>query len=405
MKEKRLYVIVAISITGCGGGQLYIRNKALYMESLGWNVKILSFIPQNIYIKYFEKHRNDIDIRFTLPAYLYTKKQIKSILDSHFNWTDSYDECIVESTANFLSTWGEILAEKLHAKHWLYSLDEHSTDYIFFRDYLSFKFNRKEYATITADAVNRNLPFLKVEEPESYRLSAYCNNSIEDIEDNIECNLKAKVKIGILGRLNKDYVVPVSKDLAAYISSHPEITFDIVYIGYSHKKSDIKNVFRTYNGIPNVKIHITGYVCPVPLSFLKKFDFFIASAGSAWALCRNGLLVISVDGYHFKSNGILTLQTKNTLVPADTQYELSESLDDLILHKKFTTEQLTFTMPEDFAHYFVPHMEFIKTSMKEYPQIYYDMNRIKLPFYLKVFKYVSAIIGAKNIAKIKFLIR
>ena len=231
MKVNKLYVIMAIGITGCGGGQLYIRNKGLYMESLGWNVKILSFMPHVIYIKYLEKFKNDIDIRFSLPSYLYTKHQVKAILDSHFDESISYSECIVESTSNFLGTWGELIAKRIKAKHLLYSIDEHSNDYIFYRDFLKFKFDRSEYATITADAVKRNLPFLKVDKPNDYKLSAYCNNSIEDVDNSIKLNMNAQVKIGILGRLNKDYVLPISYDLAKYVSSHSYITFDIVYIG------------------------------------------------------------------------------------------------------------------------------------------------------------------------------
>lgn len=401
----KTYIFVCITIAGVGGAQIYTRNKANYLKSKGWNVVVFSCTPKTIYIQDLKQYQNSVFEVLRIPSYFYTQNQQTEILDSLLAQIEKSEEYIIECHAIMLSSWAESLAMRLGGRHFLYSLDEKPKVYSFIRDYMDFKLKRKEFYSITEETVQFAFPQIKTkEEAEEYHLQAFCRNAIEDVDDShINISFEKGINIGIFGRINKDYVFPITNDLIRYIKEHESIFFNVVYIGGTPYPSEVVKLKKIFDGIPNVKMSITGYLSPVPISFMNKFDFFISSAGSAMATYEAGYLTIAISGYTYKSNGILGYQTEKTLSEDVHQYELKESLDDLIVFKKYEKKEIQ--IPQiDYDYWFIPHLDKLHQSIEQNKKKYYDLSFIELPIKYKLIRIMTILFGPNISSKIKYTI-
>lgn len=399
----KTYIFFCLTIASVGGGQLYLRNKVLYLKSLGWNVKVFSYIRKKIYINELHEFEEGINPKIQIPVYLYSEKEKNKVLDWMCSFLDSSsDEFIIESDALCLSSWAEALAERVQGRHLLYILDEHPKVYDFYKDYLLFKFQRNEFACITEKGVLNILPNMNITNPGKYRLSAFCNNAIDDVDDShVNVTLGKGVKIGFLGRINKVYVLSTTTKLIEYIRQHQEMHFEIVYIGGSPKNKDVDTLKDLYRFLPNAKVSVTGYLCPVPKSFMDRFDFFISSAGSARATSKAGYLTVAIDGYKYGVNGILGITTNQALVADTIQYELKDVLDDLIVNNKYTRAQVPKIENHDLGFYFRPHMNYIKESQNLFSNNYYNFNLLNLPFKMRIVKSIVCLLGSNFVLNSK----
>ena len=398
----KTYIFICITIAGVGGAQIYTRNKANYLKSKGWNVVVFSFTQRPIYIQDLKQYQDGIFEVLNIPSYFYTKNQQTKILNSLVAQVDKSEEYIIECHAVMLSSWAELLAKRLGGRHFLYSLDEKPKVYSFIRDYLNFKLKRNEFYSITPETVQLAFPQINSkEEAERHHLQAFCSNAIENVDDShIGIKFENGIKIGIFGRINKDYVLPMTGDLIQYIKEHKSIFFNIVYIGDSPYPLDRVKLKKLFDGIPNVKMSITGYLSPVPNSFMNKFDFFISSAGSAMATYRRGFLTVSISGYTYKSNGILGYQTDKSLTEDEHQYELKESLDDLIILKKYEKKEVQIP-PIDYDYWFMPHIDKMQLSIIHNEKKYYNLSYLDLPIKYKLMRIITSFLGPDLSSKLK----
>lgn len=52
--KMKKYIILFNSIAGMGGGQMYVRNKLIFMREKGWDAYIVSWFGDKILIPEFE---------------------------------------------------------------------------------------------------------------------------------------------------------------------------------------------------------------------------------------------------------------------------------------------------------------------------------------------------------------
>lgn len=398
----KTYIFVTQNISNVGGAQIYTRNKTNYLKNKGWNVVVFSFNKGTVYIQDLKPYQNGVLEELIMPSYNYTRRQQIKLINQMIALIGKADEYIIESHSVRLSTWGELLAQELRGWHFLYSLVEKPELYSFVRDYMDFKLKRNEFYSITPETVQLAFPQIKSkEEAEEYHLQAFCSNAIEDVDDlHINISFQKGINIGVFGRINKDYVLPMTIDLIQYIKEHKDLFFNIVYIGDSPLSSDINKLGDLFEGIPNARLSITGYLCPVPISFMNKFDFFISSAGSAWATQKIGFLTIAISGYTYKSNGILGYQTDQSLAEDEHQYELKESLDDLIIFKKYEKKEVHIP-PIDYDYWFMPHLKKMHQSIDNNSKDYYDMNSLNLSFKCKILTVIMSLLSPRYFLMIR----
>jgi len=69
----KLYIMLSNGIVGMGGGQMYTKNKAVYMKSLGYDVQIYSGHQGIVLIKDLMEYQKYIDPIFLSSPLVYKK--------------------------------------------------------------------------------------------------------------------------------------------------------------------------------------------------------------------------------------------------------------------------------------------------------------------------------------------
>nr|WP_303776151.1 hypothetical protein [Bacteroides intestinalis] len=401
------YVIIIPNIGNMGGGQMYVRNKMLWLRKNGWKVDIVYCTAENVVLSELNNVGKQIlDIEF---SYYFTPKcRRKHIIDEMYEYLyeEKADEYIIETTSIPCATWGEVLALSLGAKHFVYLINESNvldTNKCF--DFLYFKHGRKELASITNTSLQQMFErYVSIPVEKSYSLSACCINVVEDC-DNSFCEIineqKVDYVLGCLGRLDKPFIFPMLSQLNEYIMSHENKQFLLLMIGGAPIGSKIdKEVHKIFANIGNVKLILTGYMFPVSRKLISMCDVFISSAGSAWATVKEGIPTISMDGNDYLPIGVLGRTTNSSLFRSDEELPLSLSdlLDDILFNKIYKKDiSVVDSEPE-----FDDHLNFVRSGTKD--RLYYDMNSIKLAITEQFFLKVGLLtLGAKGYCKLSNL--
>ncbi len=406
--NKLLYVFLCPSIINMGGAQMYIRNKVTWLKGHAWEVEVISAQKGNIILPELKGYNNFIP-ELNYCNYIFGQKKQKKILNNILGRCDysTYNKVVVESTCIEISTWGEIMAKEIGAKHLIFLLQEDNRiSDSNLQNFFIFKLHRHELAGITnSSLLNMFAPFSPIPPEKSYRLPAFCNN----VEADVPCSLIDKIgwnkydyRIGCLSRLNKPFVFPVINDFIKYANKNSNKKFLFVMMGDSPKGTDLdKKLMKLFSKTNNIDLLLTGYLYPVPVKLLEKMDVFFTSAGSCWTCSRSGVPTIAIDGKDFKSIGILGHTTNNTLFRNNNepQLDLSVLLDDILIKKKYLRKEPSYKsgLPD-----FGSHMGFIdaSASSKEYFNLGWISHKLlkskKLKFGLYIF-------GAKNYHKLGLL--
>lgn len=363
------YIFIVNTICNIGGAELYMRQKKKYVESLGYNTIIL-YCNHNgdVYIPEF-KENSYLFREIWYAPYCFTQKHFKYVLNRMLKTIDGDSTSIVESHWPRFSLWGELLAEKLKCKHFLYCLEEtypklSNSMYKF----LEFKLGRKEIAGIN----NKTLKILFgnqqiVEEDNKYVLSAYMGENVEDISSPLTflADKQADIKIGCIGRLEKKYVKTTLDSVSDYCKQYPQKTIQLILIGGTHRQDVLQYIKEIQKDHPNLLLHVTGYIYPIPLSLLNAMSFIVAGSGSVWSPARHKMLTVSMDVFG-KPIGVLGITTQNCQFRGAHDMD-SDNLCDYIINitqKKYDKKdiQFPFQIYQEPQIALKPHMDFIKSS-------------------------------------------
>lgn len=404
MNYSKKYIIITPRITNMGGAQMYVRNKNIYMQENGWDVEIISTQKGMIYIGDLQKFDCVIpELGFNI--YLYPESKQNRILNNIINRVlqKHYDEIIIESTCTAESTWAEVLAHKIGAKHFFFNLQEQDVvKSQIIQDFLRFKYNRRELVGIAPTSLyNLFLPFAPINIDKSYRLPAYCNNVVEDIE----CPLLKEINttnydyvVGCLSRLDKPFIMPALNDFIIYLNKHTDKKYLFLMIGGAPEGSSYEQKIRDlFKNISNVDIIITGYMFPIPSKLLDICNAFFTSAGSVWVCMRSGIPTISYDANDFRPIGIIGRTTQNALMRADNEPEqdFSQLMDDILENIKYGKEpQIQQINKPDFSS----HDEFIKSMLSQ--REYFSFDNAKKNKQEKILSACLWLIGAENYKKL-----
>ena len=215
------------SIINAGGSQLYVRNKSEYLQKNGYNVYVFSATEGSVLIKGLKKYKPYIIHDLAYSPLVLSNMTINNVLN-RISESVCFDktETIVETHSIQFGLWGELLAEKKHAKHFLYSLEEsNSLPNISFLEFTTYKWRQIAFAGI----INRSLITffnkygITISDNQAYWLPAYCNNPVEDIPSNVDL-VSDSVNICLMGRLNKGFMRPSAQAIADYIKTPANLT-------------------------------------------------------------------------------------------------------------------------------------------------------------------------------------
>ena len=283
----KAYVIVTLNLCAMHGANMFIYNKVQYLKNHGWKVFVFSAEQGEILIPGLREYQNDqiSTIRF-YPA-CFSQKQIGRVLDQIEQRVREAgcDEVMVESTNLISALWGELIAQRLGGKNMAYILQERFGVTSEMKKFLRFKLSRHELAGIAKESVSKMLGDPELPFDDSMHIVAYCTNSIDICEDTVtpQLNPDADLTFGSIGRLEKLFVHPMIQQLQAYFLQHSDQTFNLVMLGGTRAQKCYQQIRDAMEPCKNVTLVFTGYIFPIPKSFVDRCDLFLSAAGSAIA--------------------------------------------------------------------------------------------------------------------------
>lgn len=335
------YIFVTFDIRNMGGVQCYLEGKVKYLESAGWDVKLIyGAMDKNrdTLFPTLKKYLNCRVVELSLAPYdmptMVCNHTINKCLDI-IGDTSNCEELIIESGDSIQALWGEILASMVGGKHIFFTMNEQyrtsGSHYAKMLDFFIFKFERGEILggkeTLSKLFVGTNLenyPFV-----DNISLD---EDPIADVHNPLIDNLcKKDWNICYLGRANKLYVDTVINEVAKFARQHISKSIQFIIIGDFSTKQNLLN--KEIKPLDNVTLTLLGEMVPVPKSLYEKIDVVIAGSGSARHSVYQGKPVIVPDCYSGNSMGIYGYQTLQSLYQEDTTFQvsISDSLEDALV--------------------------------------------------------------------------
>ena len=401
------YVFMIPAIINMGGAQMYIRNKVVWLRKQGWDVLVISVHKGNVIISELKEFDTFIT-EMQFPVYLFSQDRRRKIVTQVINkiQPQNYEELVIESTCIGITTWAEVIAKEIGAKHIAFLLQEMNVvDNPQLQEFFKFKHKRRELVSITNQSLKMMFEsFSPIPIEQSYSRPAYCNNVVEDIDSPFLHNIswdKYDYKVGCLSRIDKPFIITAVTNFARFANTHKDKAFLLFMIGGAPENTSYEsNIKKVFSDIENVKLVISGYMFPISTKLLECFDAFFASAGSCWVCMRSGIPTIAIDGNDFMPTGIMKHTTLHSLFRGEDEPALDyqEVFEDVIINKKYKkfVPEHEIVLPD-----FTVHMDFIQKSETELN--YNEMKINKLLLSEKKLKLLLSLIGSSNYIKLAFL--
>ena len=376
------YIFLSFAVPVIGGTQIYLRNKLLYLEKKGWSPIIITEESEGeICVKELLPYKDYIIPELIQSPWLLKKSKRLEVIEKMVRIIGEVDHNTVIETNFIMATlWGELLAERLKVKHFIFLIQEdYSLINVKFMKYFEFKLKRGELAGNTPVAISKLFEGYK-EIPKEYDtyLNAYCSNTVEDCKSiHNNCISKADYHIGSIGRINKPFVMPMIDDLIKFAAKHKEKTFQLVMFGGSPNRDEINAIIKKIDSVDNIDVYITGPIFPIPKELLNKIDVFISSAGAAATSANLGHITIVIDANDFEPIGILGYTTNELVhrIPGTPHQQTDELLEDVLFKEKYQRKtELNIIDEKEYYKAFDKHIKYLENSVKT--KEYYKVSRV-----------------------------
>lgn len=381
----KTYIIICCFADRIAGGPIYYSNKVKYMEEQGWKVVVIpadtgqqSAVPG--LAKFFGPWVPNIGY---MPSE-FTPRQREHIMSQLLSFVPNESDNIVVETGNdYTAYWGELLAERIHAKHIVIFIDEQNpniTKEVI--DFYKFKYDRDELACISKP-VMQNLfkPFFPLSLEQCKSLSCVCHNSIDDYEHTFTSKIvTSKYNIGYIGRLDKPFFPAIIEGIQQFCKKHDKESITITLFGGAPEQKTTDNIQSIFQNYKNVKLLISGYLYPLPIQALKKMDVFVAGAGSAFTATKSGVTCIDIDILKYKPIGIIVNTPSIHHIECPNASTLLDYLEWVLVDKTNLPKPNKVDYMNDWndvCNAFSQHIEFFKKSNPQ--QKYYQVVNMITP--------------------------
>ena len=366
------YIIITYDIHPIGGTQRCTVGKAKLLQENGWNVIVL-FPGKNkgkcaisILDQFVEGGIIGLDMQ---PGSLIPpiRKKIFSKLLSIVGDEDC-DEIIIESNADAFALWGELLAEKLNAKHMCFNCNElfrnKNKSYSENLDFFDFKHKRKELIGVSNDSLpNLFEGYKDVKSSERYIFKPIYYEPVQDINSEQVNNLnRGDWCICYIGRASKGYVYNITDGISKFAKRHTDKKISVVYVGDIKDREDY--IVETFKNNTNIVLNALGDLTPIPRSLYSKLDVVIAGSGCALCSIYEGVPVIIPDAGNFLANGVYGYDTFDLFYHEDfvTQSGFDVTFERVLVEKKYDNVELKLpdkrNPNEEYENHFVQSKEY-----------------------------------------------
>ena len=125
------YVFMTTSLYQIGGIQCYLAEKANCLERNGWKVFVLFSSRLSVHTKCpihtLEKYLDGNMTAMAIPPYKMPKWMVNRTIGkmiSTIGKNNGNDEIIIESHNDTSSQWGELMASRINARHYIFLMNE-----------------------------------------------------------------------------------------------------------------------------------------------------------------------------------------------------------------------------------------------------------------------------------------
>ncbi len=374
----KTYVFVSRRICEIGGAEQYLYNKTRYLERTGWRVFVFSGRRGRILINGFEKYKEDICPALSYAPECFSAREVRRTLDEIVRKVGDCggDCCIVESDGVNRAVWGELIARRLGAKHLAFIMQENHGYREDVKRFLRFKYERHELAGITQQSVRQMLGDESAELRDDTKISAYCNNVVEDCEDKVSALLSPDADhiFGSLGRLEKPCVPAILDGFRTYFAAHPDERFQLVLIGGASSETREAQIREEMEAVGNVSLLITGNMYPLPVSFLNRIEVFVSTSGSSSATYRAHRPTVRVHPVTGEPVGVIGLDFD---LNDKTMYDVTPGMNipDCIDRALREADRIVFNADLGESYFQQMHAEFdrqLAIAERTEPGTYYD---------------------------------
>lgn len=372
-----------MNICKIGGSEQYMFNKLCYLEQNGFDVFIFSGMWGEIRISAFNRFKECIIPAVMYSPSLFKNREVSLIIDKIAEKTHiiNYDECIIESDGIAEAQWGEILAERFKKKHVLLNVQENHNYSQSEREFIRFKYSRREVSGIAKSSIKMMLNDESVTVYPWCVFSAHCNNVVADVPDEYSSMFWDNAfTIGSIGRIEKPFVARMIELLAIYFKKHENEKFNLIFVGGEKQKGVLKQIKKHIGVLDNVNVILTGLLYPISRSLLLSIDFFISSAGSSVVSFYEKRPTLTVHPNTCEPAGIIGdsfILNRDSMFNPIKSKNIIDFLDDFRAGKTninydvdYNTEEIERIMKKDFT------IQLSNVYSSEKQCDYYDISSI-----------------------------
>lgn len=396
------YIFLARFLSTYTGGPIYVRNKLRYLKANGWKVEVFAspdIYGQPIVIEELKVYENSLFKElFFHPSY-FSRNELKRIISVLISRIPKDDKYVVESNQLILGEWGELIAEKLHAQHIVFNINEKNIindENVY--GFINWKLERNEFFAISAKAcANLFSKYREIPDPENHFWRSAATNDLGDmLLSELNDLTQDDYVIGYFGRY-KSFLPYVFSQINSFAMLHQNKSIVLVLLGVTEIRED------DYRLMParNLQIKCIGPKSPVPKVFFKKVDVVIATAGCAAISYESGARTISMSVESDAPLGILGYTT-NALSYAKgfvtDERELLQLLDAVLIDgdliKKVDTSFLDVKAEDKYKQ---------QIAALSYKPGYYDV--LTIPLHLSFSQHITKIFVKIGFGKMFFDIK
>lgn len=333
------YVFLTPELGNMGGAQMYTNNKVSYLKKNGWDVQVFYYkkggeikLPE--LVPYKDNYIKDFRSAFYYVPKWYLRKIARFISEK----IGKSDDIVIESHLVELAYWGEALAKQLGARHICNFLEEQVEPLTEKKaDFFEYKLKHWELMNSSESSQRRLFKGYYKSDFAQYANTVHfvCSNVVTDEKLNVEIH-QSDFTILTIGRLDKPYVQPMTERIRLFVSSHPEKTYNVIYVGGSPDGNLEKSIPLQYKNLSNVHVYMLGYTFPVPSALLDKVDVGIASANSILVTADYNIPTICIDINDYYALGVYGYTTKNKFLRQDEpKGDISVLLEEVLIDRKY----------------------------------------------------------------------
>lgn len=342
------YVILTYQMAGFTGGPSYVNNKVKWLNNKGIDTVVFDHygslsLKGEIVLENLLPYNNNRLLELFFPPSYFSKRQRAKILDSVIRKIGTSDDYVVETNSPRLALWGELVAERIHAKHLILNIGEyvaiHNEEE--FR-YMEFKLDRHELFTIKPQTIInmfKGYRTISDDEAQNAFFAASMGVKAENVPmPELDDLPEAKYIILSFGRY-KPYFDNMVKGVVEFSEKHSEDSVNFLIMGDVALPPQTEKMLESAR---NLYVKFIPSKRPVPKAVFDYSDVVIATAGCANLSYKTGAKTISMDVNTCLPLGVMGYTTIDSVYSSNKEqphYDVCNLLEDVLVHRLFDGEQ------------------------------------------------------------------